>query len=235
MSTYKRFPRTHKKKPDEFVSLVDRLVRWVVPYRRVVLVLVGVGLVSCIVYFVHANQKQEGADQFNLQYFEALQGQDVVAKLAKVVEDNAGTSTIFLAHLSLLQEQLKTGDPARALTSVAAAKESSPPMFHAMLSLTEAQILWQMDKPDEALTILESLVLGQKTALALPDLIGLYPQFLKAQILLGKGQVALAQKFYEQIAEATADPFLQQKAREQLVIIKLAGPPLEPIKLTGQP
>lgn len=235
MSTYKRFPRTHKKKPDEFVSLVDRLVRWIVPYRRVVLVLAGVGLVSCIVYFILSNQKQEGAERFNLQYFEALQGQDVVAKLAKVVEDNAGTSTIFLAHLALLQEQLKTGDLVRALKSVAAARESSPPMFHAMLSLTEAQILWQMDKPDEALTILDSLMLAQKPAGNSPDLVGLYPQFLKAQILLGKGQVALSQKFYEQIAEATEEPFLQQKAREQLVIIKLAGPPLETIKLTGQP
>lgn len=225
MSTYKRFPRTHKKKPDEFVSLVDRLVRWIVPYSRVVLVLVAVGLVSCIVYFVFSNQKQEGVDRFNLQYFEALQGQDVVAKLEKVVEDNAGTNTIFLAHLSLLQEQLKTGDFAHALKSLAAARESSPLLFHAMLSLTEAQILWQMAKPDQALAILESLVLGQKEATGLPDLIGLYPQFLKAQVLLANGQIVPAQKLYEQIAAATEDPFLQQKAREQLVIIKLAGQP----------
>lgn len=244
MPQYSNLPHhSHEKQPDEFVSVVDKVGHFISRWKLPLLLLVVIAIAGFVGRVIYEKQNEKALQAFNQKFFEVQKIENKEEQLKKLDElcterkGKAGFVPAMLAKISLLSELGKLDE---ALVAIKELKTEAPDYLVRSLKVSEAQILWQLQKGDEALVILEQLLDEdkkeqeakkeeeknkekaedetlkddkEKEIVPSPDI-----QILKAKILFEMGKVEEAQKIVDHLSESES---VSPDAKEKAVALKI--------------
>lgn len=243
MPQYSNLPHhSHEKKPDEFVSVVDKIGHFISRWKLPLLLLVILAVAGFIGRVVYEKQNEKALQAFNQKFFEVQKIENKEEQLKKLDElcnerkGKNGFVPAMLAKISLLSQLGKLDEALKAIKEL---KTEAPDYLVRSLKVSEAQILWQLQKGDEALVILEQLLdedkkdqeakkeeekdeevkdealkdEKEKEIVPSPDL-----QILKAKILFEMGKLEEAQKIVDHLSESES---VAPDAKEKAVALKI--------------
>lgn len=210
MSKYTRLPRIKQKKTDEFVSLVDHAVKFVVRNKKsaVLIALFVVGM--SLVYFYAGKKRESHLASLNEKIYLANQSENREESLKKLIREEEE----WLVGWSLFQEYLKEGKKTEAYAQLKLMENKIPSYLKPLIVWNKASLLWEEGKGAEALADLEKT--GGASSLFKDDLL-----FLKGEVLVSLGKKKEAKKLFEELAADSSerDPVIRKKAGQRVVLL----------------
>lgn len=220
MARYKSLPKTKKKKPDEFISTVDHIVRWISRHSKVILLVVVVLVAVGVGYLVIKQKQQRDLLTFNAELFNAQSKNSDQSKkdeaLKALIKKYGRYDVSIAARLPFIRQQVEEGKIGDALNELSRASRSGSSLLSNLLKVSEIELLWQEGKLDEALEMIEKEVQGDPTARA--D----YLDLIKAQILEQQGHKEEAMSLYVNLAdESNEDEVVRIMANARMIWLKI--------------
>lgn len=214
MSRYTNLPKTKKKKPDEFITTIDRITKFALSYKKPFIALLIIIIVVSVGYFAIQQKQNRDLMVFNTALNKALQDDNKEQALKDVIAGFGSKDVSVAARLPLIQIYLEKKDYALAQQEASQASQHTVPYFASMLKLSDVELLWQEGKLDEALSEIEGLSAADR------GIVGDYFTLVKAQILEAQGKKGEALRIYQTLTiEAVEDPYVQTKAKEYLLLL----------------
>jgi len=211
MSSYFE-PNNKEPKVDEFVSIMDRLTHWVLRYQVPLIVFVAIGFLLLVGALVIKDRKEQSLMADNAKIYEALKSPDATQKLETLVKELEDSSAGYVAELKLAQKYLAAKDKTKAFEVLTNLKKKVPDILVPVITLSQAQLLWQESKFDEAKTLLDSIKED--------PFIGQQAQYVKAMILKNQGDIEAAKTLLSSLAAASdKDSFVARQAEASLYAI----------------
>lgn len=219
MALYKNLPRSGKKrKPDEFVSLIDHSLRYVSKNRRpfwLLLLLLAAGGLSVLLM----NQKKENdLEKIGGLFFKASAEADPLPTYQLIVKKYPSYPIAQIAHMMAASVLSHRGKDDEAEATLQEAVHQLPAVFSSIALWEEAQLLWQEGKNDKALEIL-----SRSGALGEGSFLGTYFRYLRGEILEASGKTDEAKALYEKLSgpnDEEVDITVQKMARNRLLLLK---------------
>lgn len=197
------------KKPDEFVTLMDKLGHYVLKYQ---IPLVAIFIFACLLIMgalFLKNKNENDIITLNQKLYEALGSSDPQKELEVFIKENGQSKVGYVAHLKLFQKLKEEKNVEAATQEILLAQSAAPEFLKPVLAYSYAGWQWQQGKSDEALASLDGI---KETALIWGD-----AQLLKAVILESTGKVEESKKIYQGLAEnKDKDPFAAEQAKTNL-------------------
>lgn len=215
MSSYFE-PNNPKKTPDEFVSFMDHVSRYVLRYQTPIIAFIVVVALAVVGTLVFKNRKEALIKELNQKVYQAEKSEDPVKSLEALKTDHEKDHGGYAINLALFRKHREAKDLDKARQELLIAQEGAPDFIKPLLEYSYAQILWQQGKAEEALKALGD---GQNSGV-----VGNNDKYLKAVILQSTGKVDEAKKiFQEVIQDKERDPFAAQQARASLWSLMAEG------------
>jgi len=214
MSRYTNLPKSKKKKPDEFITTIDRITRFALSYKKPFIALLIIIIVVSVGYFAIQQKQNRDFMKFNKDLNKALQDDNKEQALKDVIASFGSKDVSVAARLPLIQIYLEKKDYAQAQAVASDASKHTVSYLASMLKLSDIELLWQEGKLDEALSEIEGLSQSDK------GIVGDYFTLVQAQLLEAQGKKDEALKIYQTLTEeAVEDPYVQTKAKEYLLLL----------------
>lgn len=211
MAVYQHLPRSKKKKPDEFVSLVDHAVRWVSGHKGICITLTLIFVLGFSSFFYFKQSDEAFLVGFNEQIRKISEQPDKISAYQLLA--NRSKEMSWLAHLFILDGYLKNEKIDEALAEIEKAGEYLPSSFGPLLLWNKANILWQSGKMDDGLKLVDEVH---------NPFFNDYLLFLKGNMLLDQGKINEARAQFESLLlneEAEKNPLLTKMVQERLVLL----------------
>lgn len=218
MPLYKNLPRTHKKKPDEFVSLVDHAVQLFSKYKTI-FYFIFLGLIFGGVAFVFWNEyRQNQMVMLEGKLYQSSLKNDN-DEMVKIINEYSGAEAAHLAAFKLAQSLCERGDFKGARDLLLKQQGQLSSALDPLITLALARVYWQMGENDEALKILNDKQLGEKSPYENEAL------FVKAQILEKTGKIDEARSLFQRLAITEGiDPSIKKIAQFKSAVSAQANP-----------
>lgn len=218
MPRYTKLPKTRKKKPDEFISTIDHLVRWGSDNSKKILFLVLVIVLMSIGYLVIKQKQRKDLMAFNEELFQALSDKvpdaDKEGVLQGIVKKYGRYDVSVAARIPLSQLYLDKKEFSQALNQMNQASRVSWVALASLVEISEVEVLRGEGKFDEALEVIEKYASGDHP----------YLKYIKAQILEEKGMKHKALALYQELSENSENnSFFKKRAQEKIIWLLAQG------------
>ncbi len=218
MPLYKNLPHSNKKKPDEFVSLVDHSIRYFSSNKRPILVVLGLVIVAGLLVLFMNQKKSSDLNKISELFFQAEGKADPKPTYQEIVKKYSSYPVAEMAQVLLASEEVRQDKIDEAQSALKTSVDKLPSVFGSVALWGEAQLLWQQGKNDEVLALLSSS--GPRGE---EGLLGNYFRYLRGEILEAAGKTAEAKALYEKLSESggeDSDVYLQKLVRNRLLLLK---------------
>lgn len=218
MSQYKRLPKIkQQRRGDEFVSAVDRTIHWTGRNRRIVIPLALVVALTFGGIYGWRVRRQQKIFALNEALFRAETGASQREVLyGEILEKYRSLPASVAAPLALAKGAFEKGDFPAARESLQEADRVAPGFLKPVVTLAHAKVLMAAGETETALNLLRELSGGD------PAVVGSYPRYLEATILMETGRKEEGEKILASLAsEIEEDSFVRREARETLLKMKL--------------
>lgn len=212
--------QTAKKQPDEFFTVMDRVVHFLDTYKLTVIAVVLVAIIGSIVFLFlkSSHEKSLLASNQELHDILSLPDSESQAKLESLANSSDDSIKGVIARVTLLKKSIADAQFDKALVLAEALQKDSPDFLRPYVTQSYIELLWQNGKNDQALSEIEK-VRGR-----FPKKVSLYLDWTKAQILLDSNSSAEAKSLLEDIiSKSEDDNLIKSKAKALLSTMADSG------------
>lgn len=198
MPAYRPTPtKTEEKKPDEFISAIDHLVRWMSAHRLPIVALLATGVIGAAVFLGIKYYQEKRLSQFSRRYYALSQTDFPQAELEQLVADYRGQKVAGLAQTKLIWKAIQAGEWTQAIELITKHLPDLPPFIQPFWKFNLAKIYWITNQTDRAMETLDELdeesYLGEQIS------------WVRAQILESQGKIEEALVLYQEIGQGGDD------------------------------